>query len=560
MKNQDSSMNRLFGAALGALGFVFATLGSSSTALGTAAWVSHYIGPAADEDVPAAIVTGIGGRTTVAGASMGLSADFDFVTVQYDANGAQNWAARYDGGAGDDAAMDVWVDADDSATVTGSSAGADSSDYATVRYDASGTELWVARYAGPGGMDEAVAVEVDGTGNTFVTGTSQSATGALEIATVKYDVLGSEVWVERFGTGTGFMQEARDLLIAPNGDAIVIATVGAEGDTSGTSYDYLVLRYATDSTLLWSTTYDGPDSGYDEAQAGAVDEDGQVYVTGVSEGASTGLDYATIKLSATGALEWDVRHDGTASGDDAAFAVDVLGATSTVVTGSSTDASNGLDFVTIRYDEDGNEMWSTTYDGPSNQEDIPYDVAFGPDGSAYVSGASWAGDEEVTTGIATLKYSTTGTIDWIERYDVDDSTYAEPSAIAVDAFGNAFVAATVFDVDEGLDYVTLAYGGAVTDVPDTPTVQLPARLALAQNVPNPVVGGTRIDLALPHSGHIRLRVFNVEGREVTRLLDRSEAAGYHHIQWDTSGLAAGTYFYRAEFGGESQTRKMVILE
>jgi len=539
-----------------------ASMTFAPNAEGSTAWVSHYVGPAADEDVPTAIVVGDDAHTTVAGTSIGLGADFDYVVVQYDFGGAALWTSRYDGGLGDDAANDVEVGADLSVVVTGASLGADSTDYATVKYDPSGGEVWTARYAGPGGMDEAVAVEIDDDGNIYVTGPSQGASGSIEIATVKYDEAGTELWSKRFTAGVGSIHAVRDLVLAPNGDAIVVASTGDESDETGASYDYLILRYAPDSTLLWSTTYDGPDGIYDEAQAGAIDASGNIYVTGVSDANASGLDYATIKLTSAGALDWAVRHDGPAGVDDVAYSIAVDGS-NVVVTGSSVDGSTDSDFATICYDTAGAVVWTATYDGPSSKEDVAYDVSLGENGIAYVTGSSWAGDGEVSTGIATVRYSATGSVDWVERYDVDDSTVVEPSAIAVDLFGNAFVAGTAHDVDEGLDFLTLAYiedAAGAPGGPDEVGVYLPTHLALSQNVPNPVVYGTRIDLALPTNGRVDLRVYDVSGRTIATLLDREEAAGYHHIQWDASGLPGGTYFYRLDFDGQVQTRKMVVLE
>ncbi len=85
------------------------------------------------------------------------------------------WVARYNGaGSGNDyaSASAVAVDASGNVYVTGSSYGTGiDSDYVTIKYDASGNELWVAIYNGPGNTsDGTVAVKVDTLGNVYVTG------------------------------------------------------------------------------------------------------------------------------------------------------------------------------------------------------------------------------------------------------------------------------------------------------------------------------------------------------------------------------------------------------
>jgi photosystem II stability/assembly factor-like uncharacterized protein len=76
--------------------------------------------------------------------------------------------------------------------------------------------------------------------------------------------------------------------------------------------------------------------------------------------------------------------------------------------------------------------------------------------------------------------------------------------------------------------------------------ELPEVFALRQNFPNPFNPVTQISYALPKSGHVLLRVYDVLGHEVSTLVDRAEQAGDHVAPFDASRLASGVYLYSLE--------------
>lgn len=141
-------------------------------------------------------------------ASTGEDTNFDYATVAFDAdNGDEIWVARYaEPGDVQDSAEALGLSPDGSRVfVTGGSGwteDGDRNDYGTVAYDAeNGTELWVTKYDGPvGDEDEARALVVSPDGSrVFVTGQSRGQGTGFDAATVAYDAAnGSQIWLGRY--------------------------------------------------------------------------------------------------------------------------------------------------------------------------------------------------------------------------------------------------------------------------------------------------------------------------------------------------------------------------
>jgi len=95
------------------------------------------------------------------------------------------------------------------------------------------------------------------------------------------------------------------------------------------------------------------------------------------------------------------------------------------------------------------------------------------------------------------------------------------------------------------------------------TTRAPA-FDLAQNYPNPFNPHTTMRFSLPERRIVQIRVYDVSGRLVAILADRSYPAGPHSVEWDgisRSGqpAASGIYFYRLQAGQDTATRKMLLL-
>ncbi|HOY56265.1 MAG TPA: peptidoglycan DD-metalloendopeptidase family protein [bacterium] len=89
---------------------------------------------------------------------------------------------------------------------------------------------------------------------------------------------------------------------------------------------------------------------------------------------------------------------------------------------------------------------------------------------------------------------------------------------------------------------------------------LPATFLLTQNYPNPFNPVTTIEYNLPKSCNVKLQVFNAVGQLVTTLVDGSEAAGLHRVNWQALDHSSGLYFFVFQGGEFSSVKKAVLMK
>ena len=88
---------------------------------------------------------------------------------------------------------------------------------------------------------------------------------------------------------------------------------------------------------------------------------------------------------------------------------------------------------------------------------------------------------------------------------------------------------------------------------------LPAAAVLHDNYPNPFNTSTTISYELARPGHVKIALYDIQGREVRVLVDSYEAAGYNTYMLEAGRLPSGTYVYQIETGGWQATKKLVLV-
>lgn len=434
-------------------------LGAAQAEVANEAWVARYNGPGNGKDNAQALAVDAPGNAYVTGFSDSGGGNYDFATVKYDGNGSQVWVARYDGKSrGADWVKALTVDAVGNVVVTGSSAGEGTGfDFATVKYDAEGKPLWVSRYDGPShGDDRVKALAGDADGNVYVTGDSAGPDGRGESVTIKYGPEGDLLWATRSGSPGGG-QSLAAVAVDAAGNVYV---AGGEARVAGNT-DFILLKYDPMGKEIWTVHRDW--SMHDDARYLALDDIGNTYVAGARVSSTEDReenaheDIVVVKYDLDGKELWSTSFNGGDGSNDLASALQLdpkagiyLGGTSLPLAGDNQSLSTAA-YVTVKYDLDGNRLWEARYEGLKETLGIAQDLVLDATGNVYVSG-SIQGASGRKPQVIVVKYASHGSeLRMLQR---EGMTIAANNGIYADAAGTVWIAG---HDSHGRDYLTAKY-------------------------------------------------------------------------------------------------------
>jgi len=83
---------------------------------------------------------------------------------------------------------------------------------------------------------------------------------------------------------------------------------------------------------------------------------------------------------------------------------------------------------------------------------------------------------------------------------------------------------------------------------------------LYRNYPNPFNPSTNIKFDIPKSSDVKLIIYDIAGREITKLVNEMLNAGSYEVSWDASNYTSGVYFYKLISENYIDTKKMVLIK
>jgi len=168
----------------------------------------------------------------------------------------------------------------------------------------------------------------------------------------------------------------------------------------GGSCDYLTVKYDENGNMLYAKTYNY--TNWDRARGIAADSKGNIYVSGFSSSSIMG-------------------------------------------------GNNGV-IATIKYDQNGDTVWTQIFDHHNNSDTTEegYDVAVAPSGDVYVTGRTFLDDNgQYQHGLLIIKYDENGEEIWNRSHEISNDDDIIDADIEADSLGNIYIAGIILNQWQG---------------------------------------------------------------------------------------------------------------
>ncbi len=511
------------------------------------------------------------------------------------------WARRA-GGTEGDAASRIAVDAGGNSYVTGIFRGTASfstteltssgnADIFIAKYDASGNVLWAKQAGGPD-IDASKNIEVDSSGNSYITGeflgsatfgsTTLNSNGGYDAFIAKYDASGNMLWAKQSG-GTS-LEVGRGIAVDGSGNPYITgyfegsAIFGSTTLTSSGSYDVFIAKYDANGNFQWANR--AGSSGDDFGRNVSVDDNGNSYITGTFRGlasfgsttlTSSGLeDIFIARYDAAGNVLWAKKAGGTSK--DAGNGIGVDGSGNPYITGEFqgnatfgsillTSTGSLPDIFIARYDASGNVLWAKSAGGSTN--DFGRNIAVDDSGNSYITGefegSAGFGSTTLTSSggvdIFVAKYDASGNALWAKR--AGGNLEERAAGIALDGSGSSYISG-YFLGEAGFGSTTITSSGAsdiytaklsiVTGIPNSTGFHI-------STCPNPFASYLTVHLTTADPATATLT--DLLGRQVHRQELIPEAAGAAATLTPAHNLPSGAYLLRVHQG--NTVRQVLVV-
>jgi hypothetical protein len=470
-------------------------------------WTRHY-GTDLNDKCSKVLSTADGGAIIIGSSSQWPDILAQALVLRVNSDGEVQWQRSF-GGIGADVFTDAVSTEDGGYMLVGNTSTISNgfSDFWLLRVDHNGDSLWSRHYGGTDTEGCSAITRTSDFGYLLAGIILPSELECCAVLVIKVNSEGDSLWSYSYSDSLDWIAE--DVLETPDGGVVIFGSHYRQiQDVVGPCFSLIKLN--SEGLFEWSQDYcvsQSPGSLPFSMGAKMDKTDDGGYLLGGSylytSHGEIGLwnDAWVVKVDEEGEVEWETlcgqRYDDQ-------FADVVATETGNYLGVGWREAQNHApyDVYLVSLNSSGDTLWTKTIGGDSSE--TAECVVEASDGFIYVGGSTWAygqGDSDI----------------WLIKLDT--------TRVAADEYPHGKLPN---------DFRITAY-------------------------PNPFNASTTISFDLDHPGMVRLKVFDITGREVSSLIEENMTAGAHAVTFDGTDLASGIYFYSLQCGEQKLTKKMVLI-
>src|SRR3989339_894833 len=317
-------------------------------------------------------------------------------------------------------------------------------------------------------------------------------------------------------------------------------------------------------TPLWTKTYNGATNGNDYGMGIAVDISGNIYVTGYESVTGQGNNIWTRKYDNNGSEVWTRTYNGAANSTDSGIGIAVDDSGNVYVTGTEEVTGQSYNIWTRKYDSSGSEVWTKTYNGSANASDYGNGIAVDDIGNVYVTGCETVAGQNFSN-TWTRKYDSNGTEVWTRTYNGAANSADAGRGVAVDSIGNIYVTGCETVTGQNGNIWTGKYGQQTSvTLNDTGYFKI---IGGKEGYVNPNNGEVaNFIYKTLEVGTIIFKVYNLKSEMVKTVSSiatgptQFDSFDFNCKNEDGNVLSSGIYIVKAEGPGLSIVKKLAIIK
>ena len=198
---------------------------------------------------------------------------------------------------------------------------------------------------------------------------------------------------------------------------------------------------------------------------------------------------------------------------------------------------------------DGNQLFAWSLSADPNGQPVTYSISW----TATVNGTTVSIDQDTSGRAVFVPLDDIYSV--LQENGIEDTLGFRWNVVSSD--GQLMTASS-----NGPRYVIFDIGYMLSSHEE---LGVPDVFALHQNYPNPFNPVTTIRYDVPEQSNVRVDIYNVLGRKVAELVNKTHQPGFYSVSWDGtntmgSALGSGMYFYRIDTESFTAVKKLILVK